>query len=137
MRLIDKSTPQLKELDNSSKPAYAILSHIWTGEEISFDEMLCPTTETQRKAGFLKIKGCCDMAKGHGLSCMHGSTHAARYSPTGDNALRKGRYLPLKTTGVVTRLYMPNLVVFLIPYSVVFLSKNPCSIDANIPNERT
>src|SRR5436190_14815685 len=68
LRLIDTSTLQLKEFYSSNRPAYAILSHVWTGEEISFDEMLSPTAETQQKAGFLKIKGCCDMAKEHGLS---------------------------------------------------------------------
>jgi hypothetical protein len=36
---------------------------------------------------------------------IFGLTHAALYSPTtGDNAPRKGRYLPPKTTGVITQL---------------------------------
>lgn len=68
MRLLHTSTLQFKEFYKPNKPSYAILSHVWTGEEISFDEMLCPTPETQQKAGFLKIKGCCNMAKEHGLS---------------------------------------------------------------------
>lgn len=68
MRLLDTSTLQFEEFYSSKKPPYAILSHIWTGEEISFAEMLCPTPETQQKAGFLKIKGCCDMARAHNLS---------------------------------------------------------------------
>jgi Heterokaryon incompatibility protein (HET) len=68
MRLLHTATLQLEEFNSSNKPPYAILSHIWTGEEISFDEMLCPAPETQHKAGFSKIKGFCDMAKAHGLS---------------------------------------------------------------------
>jgi len=36
---------------------------------------------------------------------IFGLTPVALYSPTaGDNALRKGRYLPPKTTEVITRL---------------------------------
>lgn len=68
MRLLNTSTLQLEEFNSSNKPSYAILSHMWTGEEISFDEMCCPTSETWQKAGFAKIKGFCEIAKVHGLS---------------------------------------------------------------------
>jgi len=68
MRLLDTSTLQFREFYGSNKPPYAILSHTWTGEEVSFDEILTPTSGTQQKAGFSKIKGCCEMAKEQGVS---------------------------------------------------------------------
>lgn len=67
MRLVNTSTLQFREFYGSNKPPYAILLHTWTGEEVSFDEILTPTSGTQQKAGFSKIKGCCEMAKEQGV----------------------------------------------------------------------
>ena len=85
-------------------PAYAILSHTWGAddEEVTFDDLerRCNRSKVGRK----KIRFCGEQARQYGLQ-YSGWTHAALYSPTtGDNAPRKGRYLPTKTTGVVTQL---------------------------------
>jgi hypothetical protein len=44
---------------------YAILSHTWEEEEVSFQEMRDGTGDT--KQGYLKIKGCMEQAERDGL----------------------------------------------------------------------
>jgi len=76
MRLIDVHTLELKEFF-SNIPPYAILSHTWGNEEVTFQEYLLATSpqlhshshsqaqaqEIKRKAGFSKILGACSRAK--------------------------------------------------------------------------
>jgi hypothetical protein len=68
MRRINTSTLQFEEFLGSHKPPYAILSHTWGKQEVTYDQMLNPSQETRRKAGYHKIEGCCGMAKDFGLS---------------------------------------------------------------------
>jgi Heterokaryon incompatibility protein (HET) len=68
MRLLDTSTLEFNEFLGAAKPPYAILSHTWTGDEVTHDEMLNPGPATRLKAGFEKIKSCCSMAKKHNFS---------------------------------------------------------------------
>ncbi|KAI0441100.1 HET-domain-containing protein [Xylaria telfairii] len=48
-------------------PEYAILSHTWGDEEVSFHEMREGIDEYQLKAGYQKIKKCCDIAAKAGI----------------------------------------------------------------------
>ncbi|KAM0329294.1 hypothetical protein ACHAQA_004599 [Verticillium albo-atrum] len=41
-----------------SVPSYSILSHTWEDEEVTHQEMLNPTDEVRRKAGYRKISAC-------------------------------------------------------------------------------
>jgi acyl carrier protein len=70
MWLLDVRTLQLEEFFGSNIPPYAILSHTWGTEEVSFIEMKKPKYRmtAQRKAGFAKIEGCCIQAQRDGLS---------------------------------------------------------------------
>jgi Heterokaryon incompatibility protein (HET) len=68
MRLLDSSTFQFEEFLGTDIPPYAILSHTWSTQEISYDEMLSPGLETRQKVGYLKIQSCCRIAKERGLS---------------------------------------------------------------------
>lgn len=45
-------------------PPYAILSHTWENDEVSFQEMSQPTLDpmTAQKQGYIKIKNCCATA---------------------------------------------------------------------------
>jgi hypothetical protein len=65
MWLLDVNTLELKEFFGRNIPPYAILSHTWGSEEVSFVEMKKPKYRemAQHKAGFAKIKGCCEQAK--------------------------------------------------------------------------
>lgn len=64
MRLLNASTFRLHEFQ-SAIPRYAILSHTWGDEEVTFDEIGTP--EAKNKAGFQKIKQCCVQAESDGL----------------------------------------------------------------------
>ncbi|KAF2650786.1 HET-domain-containing protein [Lophiostoma macrostomum CBS 122681] len=68
MWLLDVESLQLKEFQGSNIPEYAILSHTWGAEEVSFVEMKKPKyRETaERKEGFSKIKLCCLQAQKDG-----------------------------------------------------------------------
>ncbi|KAI8625583.1 HET-domain-containing protein [Xylariaceae sp. FL1651] len=75
MRLIDVQTLELKEFFDAV-PLYAILSHTWGAEEVTFQDYLLATdpntnantsSHIKRKAGFAKIIGACKRARADGL----------------------------------------------------------------------
>ncbi|KAG7291049.1 hypothetical protein NEMBOFW57_001059 [Staphylotrichum longicolle] len=59
MRLLNTTTLELKQFF-SNIPPYAILSHTWGEEEVSYQEIDQPGRD--RKKGFAKILGCCRQA---------------------------------------------------------------------------
>lgn len=69
MRLLDTSTLELHEflgdIESQQFPRYAILSHTWGEEECSLSDMSLPGVG--QKAGFKKIKFCCEQAVKDGL----------------------------------------------------------------------
>jgi hypothetical protein len=65
MRLLNTSSLQLEEFPGTETPHYAILSHTWEMEEILFSDMQGGTAES--KAGFAKVKGCCQKALDDGF----------------------------------------------------------------------
>lgn len=60
MRLLNSSTFEFARFDGDDIPPYAILSHTWESEEVTFDDMR--QSEYQHLKGFAKIKGCCVQA---------------------------------------------------------------------------
>lgn len=64
MRLLNTQTLKLKEFPDDQIPNYAILSHTWENEEVSCQEMITPTPEVKKKAGYDKIKRAAANAKG-------------------------------------------------------------------------
>jgi hypothetical protein len=67
MRLINTSTLELEEFMGVNVPPYAILSHTWEEEEITFQEMSPKTHQVRNKKGYKKIKKTCEVAKEAGL----------------------------------------------------------------------
>jgi hypothetical protein len=68
MRLINTATLALHEyLGDENVPKYAILSHTWEDEEVSFQEMMSKTPDVLVKKGFKKIEKTCEIAKREGL----------------------------------------------------------------------
>jgi hypothetical protein len=63
MRLIHVDTLELEEFLGPSYPRYAILSHTWSLEEISFQLFSNPAVRSCKMAGCKKILGCAEMAK--------------------------------------------------------------------------
>ncbi|OAL39343.1 hypothetical protein AYO20_01213 [Fonsecaea nubica] len=68
MRLINVRTIQLEEVYNSRTHRYAILSHRWEEEEVTFQDMSSP--KTFGKKGFSKIQSACWVARNKGLSYL-------------------------------------------------------------------
>lgn len=66
MRLINASTLTLVEFFEPKIPEYAILSHTWEDDEVSFQEMGVPSSR-QSKQSFTKIKKACETTLSLGL----------------------------------------------------------------------
>ena len=60
MRLLHTSTLKLEEFIGSNIPPYAILSHTWGIEEVSFQDM--QGSGAMEKVGYEKISRCCEKA---------------------------------------------------------------------------
>lgn len=68
MRLIHTSTLRLHEFFGDTVPKYAILSHTWENEEVSFNDMqLLELSQLRQKRGFQKIEYTCAEARKRGL----------------------------------------------------------------------
>lgn len=71
MRLINTETLQLEDFTVRKIPEYAILSHTWTEEEVTFQELTGPTDtfieKVVEKAGFAKILQTCALARANDI----------------------------------------------------------------------
>lgn len=70
MWLIDTTSLRLEEVVDLQDCKYAILSHTWEEDEVEFQEMLAESRPARilKKAGFLKIKKTCEVAKEKGYT---------------------------------------------------------------------
>lgn len=68
MWLLQTESLELEEFFDSNTPPYAILSHTWGSEEISFVEMQNGGEAARLKAGFKKVAIFCTLAKSHGFT---------------------------------------------------------------------
>lgn len=60
MRLLNAKTRRLEEFHGDAIPSYAILSHTWGQEEVTFQDMA--REGHKQKLGYRKIEGCCQAA---------------------------------------------------------------------------
>ena len=67
MRLINTKTMQLEDFTVRKIPEYAILSHTWTEEEVTFQELTGQSDTFIRKAGFAKILRTCVLARANDI----------------------------------------------------------------------
>lgn len=81
MRLINIKTLTLETFDGDVSPPYAILSHRWTDEEVTFAEMICQTAVVRSKRGFEKIARFCEKVASVEQVDYVWSTRAASTSP--------------------------------------------------------
>jgi hypothetical protein len=65
MRLLNVASLQLEEFFDDHLPTYAILSHTWQEDEVSFQDM--QGSSAPNKKGYSKIKRCCYQAVKDGL----------------------------------------------------------------------
>ncbi|EJP64401.1 HET domain-containing protein [Beauveria bassiana ARSEF 2860] len=66
MRLLNTSTLEVEEFFGSAIPEYAILSHRWLDDEVSFQDL--QSGHAASKAGYAKIRNCCAQAVRDGLA---------------------------------------------------------------------
>lgn len=84
MRLLNTSTLELEEFFGDDVPDYAILSHRWESEEVTFQDV--KAGRGVNMAGYSKIVGCCKQAKADGWqyawvdSCCIDKTSSAELS---------------------------------------------------------
>jgi hypothetical protein len=67
MRLIDVKSLELRYFVDQDVPPYAILSHTWGPDEVSFQDMNGDHSPLKRRQGYKKITGCCAKARLEGL----------------------------------------------------------------------
>ncbi|KAF6800114.1 HET domain containing protein [Colletotrichum musicola] len=67
MWLIDTQSLSLQEVVSPSATRYAILSHTWEDDEVSFQDMATPGAAS-KKAGWAKIAKTCELARARGLT---------------------------------------------------------------------
>jgi hypothetical protein len=85
MWLLDCKTLELK-LYYDNIPPYAILSHAWGENEVSFQQINGPREQIQSYAGFIKIQKCCAQAATDGFehvwidTCCIDKTNSAELS---------------------------------------------------------
>jgi hypothetical protein len=60
MRLLNVNTRRLEEFFGDTIPRYAILSHTWGQEEVTFQDLA--REDHKQKHGYRKIEGCCQAA---------------------------------------------------------------------------
>jgi hypothetical protein len=68
MRLINTRTGLFEEFIGGNIPKYAILSHTWGEEEVSFTALSDPSSNYKNKKGYRKIDMTCKIASQAGLS---------------------------------------------------------------------
>lgn len=66
MRLINVNTMELEEFFDQEIPPYAILSHRWEKDEVTF-QLYATSESRQKKAGYGKIKGFCRVVREDGI----------------------------------------------------------------------
>lgn len=66
MWLLNTTSFQLDNFEGDSKPPYAILSHRWQGDEVTFKQVL--KRRTSSITGWHKVRKCCEQAREDGYS---------------------------------------------------------------------
>jgi ankyrin repeat protein len=84
MRLLNTDNFEVKEFRDDEVPRYAILSHTWDEEEVTFQDI--EGTRAANKKGYEKVKSCCSVARANGLkyvwidTCCINKTSSAELS---------------------------------------------------------
>jgi ankyrin repeat protein len=65
MRLLNTQTTVVESFDDDKIPSYAILSHTWEAEEVTFQDM--ELGRATSKKGWAKVKDSCSMARKNGF----------------------------------------------------------------------
>jgi hypothetical protein len=66
MWLLDTTSLELRDFVGASIPPYAILSHTWGSDEVTFQDVRKARKAMRRKAGYPKVQKCCEKARQDG-----------------------------------------------------------------------
>jgi hypothetical protein len=104
MRLLHSKTLRPKDfIGDDNIPPYAILSHTWGEEEVTYQDL--SGSDYNQKLGFSKIKYCCDLAAQDGLEWAWVDTYEIDY-----NILYgKSNEVDAVSTNAVARSYLKPL----------------------------
>jgi len=69
MRLLDTETLQLLYFPDNEVPTYAILSHTWGKEEVTFEDLKTGRID-RNNAGYQKIQQSSNLPARNGFSCI-------------------------------------------------------------------
>ena len=67
MRLLCASTITLEEFPEDDVPDYAILSHTWGADEVTYQDYRNPSPKIRLSAGYRKLENCCAQAVADGF----------------------------------------------------------------------
>ncbi|EHK50138.1 uncharacterized protein TrAtP1_007735 [Trichoderma atroviride] len=67
MRLLKTDTIELETFEYGDVPPYAILSHRWGKDELTYQDLETGAAAKERKEGFTKVRQCCAKAKADGF----------------------------------------------------------------------
>jgi len=88
MRLLNAATQEFTDFPAADQtPPYAILSHTWGLEEVTYEDMcLLPAADRSRKRGYGKVDRFCQQAARAGIEWVWVDTYvAARRQVCGEN----------------------------------------------------
>lgn len=109
MRLINTETLKLDQFFDSQIPEYAILSHTWERDELTYQDMQKLVPHIQQKAGYMKAVDCCKLARAQGYkyiwidTCCIDKTSSAELSEAINSMFRW--YQNAK----ICYVYLPNV----------------------------
>jgi len=66
MRLLNTISRKLEEFGGNRTPLYAILSHRWGGDEITFQDI--QSADVESRVGYEKVRKTCSLAAAHGFN---------------------------------------------------------------------
>ncbi len=118
MWLLNTVNFELENFASDATPPYAILSHTWGAEEVSFVKILKKKDSALGKARYDKVKACCQRAWEQNLryvwidTCCTIQTHHRGQCPT------EGVAYAAEDGGGMSIAFKYNLVIF--PYLVTF-----------------
>lgn len=119
MRLINAETLKLHNFKSSFIPKYAILSHTWGDSEITFKELRNinmslhnARVRIKAKAGYYKIKKCCEQALAEGINWVWVDTCCIEKSSSAELSESINSMFAWYKNAVVCYVYLDDIDLF-------------------------
>ncbi|KAF2877334.1 heterokaryon incompatibility protein-domain-containing protein, partial [Massariosphaeria phaeospora] len=116
MRLLNIKTRRLEEFFGDTTPPYAILSHTWGRDEVTFQDL--SREEHKLRHGYKKIEGCCQAAAEQRLSYVWVDTCCIDKSSSAELSEAINSMFKWYETSTVCFIYMEDLPTGTDPFSL-------------------